>query len=60
MPVLDADCRAATGDSGLSVHLDRQHAERIIVPDHVQQHFVADVRGSQLTNDHEVLPMSDS
>jgi hypothetical protein len=57
-PVLDVDCGAATGANGLSVHMDRQHAERIIVPDQFQQHFVVEVRGSQLTHDHEVLPMS--
>jgi hypothetical protein len=47
---------AATGDSGHSVHVDRQHTERVIVPDQVHQHFVAEVGGSQLTYEHKVLP----
>ena len=51
---------AATGASGVSVHVDRQHTERVIVPDQVHQHFVAEVGGSQLTYDHKVLPMSGS
>ena len=47
---------AATGDSGHSVHVDRQHTERVIVPDQIHQHFVAEVPGGQLTYDHKVLP----
>jgi hypothetical protein len=53
-PVLDVDHRALIGGSGPSVHVDRQHAERIVVPDQIQQHVVAEVGGSQLTYDHRV------
>jgi hypothetical protein len=54
-PVLDVDRRAAIGDSGGSVHVDLQHAKRIVGTDQIQQYVVAEIGGSQLTYDHKML-----